>query len=150
MAEEKPAQSKKKERAVMIGATTIGAILGALLGIALFSNVGKDTPLAWARWDGESAIPHAQTLVVLGGGTNDGCLASSCYGTVTGSIINNTNVQLEYVEVTVGIYAGDTKLTTCTDSTENLPPQRHWGFSASCVGIPTRDWSYKVEDVVFY
>lgn len=149
MAEEKPAQLKKRDHTIVI-AVVIGSVFTFFLSLFVISCYTKDTPAAWARWDGESPMPEAQMLAVLGGGTNDGCLATSCYGTVTGSIINNTNTQLEYVEVTVGVYAGSTRLTTCTDSTANLPPQRHWGFSASCVGIPTRDWSYKIENVVFY
>lgn len=149
MAEEKPAQPKKKDHIIVI-AIVIGSVFTFFLSLFVISCYTKDTPAAWARWDGESPMPEAQMLAVLGGGTNDGCLATSCYGTVTGSIINNTNTQLEYIEVTVGVYAGSTRLTTCTDSTANLPPQRHWGFSASCVGIPTRDWSYKIENVVFY
>lgn len=149
MAEEKSAQPKKKDHTIVI-AVVVGAIFTFFLSLFIISCYTKDAPAAWAKWDGKSPEPNAEILVVLDGGETEGCLSNSCYGSVTGRVINRTGRRLNYVQIDVGIYQSSVKKAVCLDNVTMLDEGGDWEFSASCVDLPQSDWSYKIEDVVFY
>lgn len=67
-----------------------------------------------------------------------------------GRVITRTGRQLDYVQVDVGIYQSNVKQSICLDNVTNVDKGGIWGFSASCIDLPAGDWSYKIEDVVFY
>lgn len=149
MADEKTAQPKKNDHAIIIG-VVVGSILTILLSIFIISCYTKDAPASWARWDGKSSEPNAEVLVILDSGETEGCLSNSCYGTVTGRVINRTGRRLNYVQVDIGIYQSSDKKAVCLDNVTMLDKGGTWEFSASCIDLPQSDWSYRVEDVVFY
>ena len=113
------------------------AVLGIIILIIVFSSVGSDTT---TTNDNEMIETTEEFTLVDSQGTYDG------YGYyVTGTIVNNTNKQYTYVQVTFNLYdSSGAQIGTALDNINYLEANGTWKFSA--IGIADAA-SYKLAEI---
>ena len=114
------------------------AVLGIIILIIVFSSVGSDTT---TTNDNEMIETTEEFTLVDSQGTYDG------YGYyVTGTIVNNTNKQYTYVQVTFNLYdSSGAQVGTALDNINYLEANGTWKFSA--IGISDDVASYKLAEI---
>lgn len=67
------------------------------------------------------------------------------YSEIAGRIINNTGTNLSYVQISIGIYKGETKTDSCLDNINYLDKGATWSFKVLCRSSDGS--SYRIEDI---
>lgn len=114
------------------------AVLGIIILIIVFSSVGSDTT---TTNDNDIIKTTEEFTLVDSQGTYNG------YGYyVTGTIVNNTNKQYTYVQVTFNLYdSSGAQVGTALDNINYLEANGTWKFSA--IGISDDVASYKLAEI---
>lgn len=113
-------------------------VLGVILAIIAFSSMMSDTT---TTNDNDMIKTTEEFTLVDSQGTYDG------YGYyVTGTIVNNTNKQYTYVQVTFNLYdSSGAQVGTALDNINYLEANGTWKFSA--IGISDDVASYKLAEI---
>ena len=116
----------------------LGIIILIIIFLIIFSSVGSDTT---TTNDNEMIETTEEFTLVDSQGTYDG------YGYyVTGTIVNNTNKQYTYVQVTFNLYdSSGAQVGTALDNINYLEANGTWKFSA--IGISDDVASYKLAEI---
>lgn len=109
------------------------------------SSQPKTTRKKWYVWDKESTPEEADVVIIMGEFTS----GYGGIGTMGGSAKNFTSKTLSYIQITIGLYAGEAKVGSCFANQSYLSPDTYWNFEATCTNSSSAS-SYKVEDVTYW
>lgn len=91
-------------------------------------------------------LPKAKVYIYSTSGQGD---SYTGYGNITGLVYNNTASDLSYVQVSIGLYSGNTKIGACLTNTTHVASGTNWSFNAYC--SPWVDkLKYKIEAVSYW
>lgn len=101
----------------------------------------------WGYWDGTSeGMPEAYVPVYVIEARGNGIGG----GNIRGIARNRSTSKINYLQISFGLYSGETKVGTCFTNIADLSIGEDWQFNAYCSTWPRENPLYKIDDVNYW
>lgn len=148
-AKESPKDKKKNNILTIIVAIIVFAVFWAIYQSGRSNNDQQSTAPAqkqsWKRLAEDETECDALVCVKVSNTEFDSTYG---YGHIYGAAVNYTGKDLKYIQLSFGLYDGETKTGSCFTNQSYLENGKTWAFEAYCTGSSAKQ--FKLEDVSYW